>query len=99
MGNPAIKTEPPTFTCPVCGGHELNLIRTNQIWVQPVEIVGDEIKYGPHDCIDNPDDPFSSYWRFECRNDDYVITNADGDEIGDTAELIEWTKNPVVDED
>jgi hypothetical protein len=101
MGNAARKQsteETPAFTCPVCGGHELNLIRTAQLWVQPVEIVGDELKYGPMDAVDDPDS-YDSYWRFECRNGDYVITNADGDEIGDTDELIEWCKNPVIDED
>lgn len=101
MGKPAKKLkipEPELFTSPECGCHELNLIRTAQIWVQPVTIVGTELEYGVHDTVDDPDS-YDSVWRFECRKCGHVIRDADGEPIGDTKDLIEWCKNPVVDED
>lgn len=102
MGKAAKKlkiAEPEPFTCPECGGHELNLIKTNQIWVQPVEIVDGKLEYGPMDAVDDPDSVEGSDWEFRCRNCGYAITNEDGQPIGDTEDLIEWCKNPVVDED
>lgn len=92
MARSVKKIKAPVFTCPNCEGHELNLIKSNQIWVQPVVIVGDKLEYGPMDAVDDPDSYEGSEWRFQCRNCEYVIKNVDGVEIWDTDELIEWCK-------
>lgn len=104
MGKQAKKlkiAETPVFTCPECGGHELNLIKTAQIWVQPVTIVGTELEYGIHDTMDDPDSDEGSEWYFECRNRNcgFEIQDEYGERIGDTDDLIEWLKNQVIDKD
>jgi len=80
------------FTCPECGGHELNQVVTNQILVQPVTIEDGELEYEEEQFMDDPDSDIDSEWRFECGNPlcKYVPRDENGDPI---VEIVEWCEN------
>jgi hypothetical protein len=80
------------FTCPKCGGHELNQVVTNQILVQPVTIEDGQLEYEEEEFMDDPDPGIDSEWRFECGNPlcRFVPRDENGDPI---VEIVEWCED------
>lgn len=91
------QTENGQFTCPECKGHKLFWAQIEEMSYQDAIVENGKLEYGvPPEHRDVG--PQNIGWH-ECGDCGYKIRNKHGHRIVEPKEVIEWLKNPVLEED